>query len=305
MYLILLGALMAGAALLVMRRLKASGDELSTPFDTDELVAVDDPLKPVPSIPDEPAPETTNNNDAGYGESLLTGYASDQTLADAVAEADIYVAYGRHQHALDTLEAASSAEPSNASGFLKMLEIYLSLDRIEEAEELVPIIEATGDLVAHSAVVERLNSVGTVLTGASQRHDLLIDSGQTPLTPDNSDSAAEADSTDAIAGTGTPTDSPEIDTPEDTSSVAADESLSIDLEFANDAADESPTDVADALDSEMSAIDEDAIDTNLELARAYIDMGDHDGAKELLESVLAKGDLSQQAAAQELLKTLP
>ena len=305
MYLILLGALMAGAALLVMRRLKASGDELSTPFDTDELVAVDDPLKPVPSIPDEPAPETTNNNDAGYGESLLTGYASDQTLADAVAEADIYVAYGRHQHALDTLEAASSAEPSNASGFLKMLEIYLSLDRIEEAEELVPIIEATGDLVAHSAAVERLNSVGTVLTGASQRDDLLIDSGQTPLTPDNSDSAAEADSTDAIAGTGTPTDSPEIDTPEDTSSVAADESLSIDLEFANDAADESPTDVADALDSEMSAIDEDAIDTNLELARAYIDMGDHDGAKELLESVLAKGDLSQQAAAQELLKTLP
>ena len=186
-----------------------------------------------------------------------------------------------------------------------MLEIYLSLDRIEEAEELVPIIEATGDLVAHSAAVERLNSVGTVLTGASQRDDLLIDSGQTPLTPDNSDSAAEADSTDAIAGTGTPTDSPEIDTPEDTSSVAADESLSIDLEFANDAADESPTDVTDALDSEMSAIDEDAIDTNLELARAYIDMGDHDGAKELLESVLAKGDLSQQAAAQELLKTLP
>ena len=42
-----------------------------------------------------------------------------------------------------------------------------------------------------------------------------------------------------------------------------------------------------------------------ELARAYIDMGDHDGAKELLDSVLAKGDLSQQAAAQELLKTLP
>ncbi len=54
----------------------------------------------------------------------------------------------------------------------------------------------------------------------------------------------------------------------------------------------------------MPAIDEDAIDTNLELARAYIDMGDHDGAKELLDSVLAKGDLSQQAAAQELLKTL-
>ena len=305
MYLILLGALMAGAVLVVMRRLKASGDELSTSFDTDEFGAVDDPLKPVPSIPEEPAPETRDDNDGGYGESLLAGYASDQTLADAVAEADIYVAYGRHQHALDTLEAASSAEPSNASGLLKMLEIYLSLDRIEEAEELVPIIEATGDLVAHSAAVERLNSVGSVLTGASQRDDLLIEGGQTPLTPDNSDSAAEADSTDATAGMGTTSDSPEIDTLEDTSRLAGDESLSIDLEFADDAVDESSADVEDALGSEPSVIDEDAIDTNLELARAYIDMGDHDGAKELLDSVLAKGDLSQQAAAQELLKTLP
>ena len=33
-------------------------------------------------------------------------------------------------------------------------------------------------------------------------------------------------------------------------------------------------------------------------------MGDHDGARELIESVLAKGDLSQQAAAQDLLKSL-
>ena len=67
------------------------------------------------------------------------------------------MAYGRHQHALDTLEAASSAEPSNASGLLKMLEIYLTLDRIQEAEELLPIIEATGDLVA----TQRLSSGST------------------------------------------------------------------------------------------------------------------------------------------------
>ena len=305
LYLILLGALLAGGALLVLRRLRDSGDDLQTDsLDSDDFAVVDDPLRPVPSIPDEPPSETTGADDSGYGESLLTGYANDQTLADAVAEADIYVAYGRHQHALDTLEAASSAEPSNASGLLKMLEIYLSLDRVQEAEELIPIIEATGDLVAYSAAVERLNSTDAVLTGVSQRDDLLTDGAETPKA-DTSSGSEESDSADASDGKGAADDSPELDTSEDTSSSSGDESLSIDLEFAEDAEEASSSDLEEALDSEMPAIDEDAIDTNLELARAYIDMGDHDGAKELLDSVLAKGDLSQQAAAQELLKTLP
>ena len=306
LYLILLGALLAGGALLVLRRLRDSGDDLPTDsLDSDDFAVVDDPLRPVPSIPDEPPSETTDTDDSGYGESLLTGYANDQTLADAVAEADIYVAYGRHQHALDTLEAASSAEPSNASGLLKMLEIYLSLDRVQEAEELIPIIEATGDLVAYSAAVERLNSTDAVLTGVSQRDDLLTDGAETSTIEASSELITESDSTEAMDGKSASDDSPELDTPEDTSSSSGDDSLSIDLEFADDTVDEPPNEVGEAADSEVPAIDEDAIDTNLELARAYIDMGDHDGAKELLDSVLAKGDLSQQAAAQELLKTLP
>lgn len=306
LYLILLGALLAGGALLMLRRLRDSGDDLPTDsLDSDDFAVVDDPLRPVPSIPDEPPSETTNTDDSGYGESLLTGYANDQTLADAVAEADIYVAYGRHQHALDTLEAASSAEPSNASGLLKMLEIYLSLDRVQEAEELIPIIEATGDLVAYSAAVERLNSTDAVLTGVSQRDDLLTDGAETSTIEASSELVTESDGTEAMDGKGAADASPKLDTPEDTSSSSGDDSLSIDLEFAEDVAEASPSNLEEALDSEVPAIDEDAIDTNLELARAYIDMGDHDGAKELLDSVLAKGDLSQQAAAQELLKTLP
>ena len=306
LYLILLGALLAGGALLMLRRLRDSGDDLPTDsLDSDDFAVVDDPLRPVPSIPDEPPSETTNTDDSGYGESLLTGYANDQTLADAVAEADIYVAYGRHQHALDTLEAASSAEPSNASGLLKMLEIYLSLDRVQEAEELIPIIEATGDLVAYSAAVERLNSTDAVLTGVSQRDDLLTDGAETSTIEASSELVTESDGTEAMDGKGAADASPKLDTPEDTSSSSGDDSLSIDLEFAEDVAEASPGNLEGALDSEVPAIDEDAIDTNLELARAYIDMGDHEGAKELLDSVLAKGDLSQQAAAQELLKTLP
>ena len=44
------------------------------------------------------------------------------------------------------------------------------------------------------------------------------------------------------------------------------------------------------------------IGTKLDLARAYIDMGDPDGAKSILEEVVAEGSAQQKQEAQELLK---
>ena len=44
------------------------------------------------------------------------------------------------------------------------------------------------------------------------------------------------------------------------------------------------------------------IGTKLDLARAYIDMGDPDGAKSILEEVIAEGNAQQKQEAQELIK---
>jgi len=65
-------------------------------------------------------------------------------------------------------------------------------------------------------------------------------------------------------------------------------------ETAADAASSSVEDVAGAQE----------IDTKLELARAYEEMGDKEGARELLEEVLREGNDSQQAAAREVLARL-
>ena len=46
------------------------------------------------------------------------------------------------------------------------------------------------------------------------------------------------------------------------------------------------------------------VDTKLELARAYEDMGDHEGARELLEEVLNEGNEAQQQAAREVMGRL-
>ena len=46
------------------------------------------------------------------------------------------------------------------------------------------------------------------------------------------------------------------------------------------------------------------IATKLDLARAYVDMGEPDGAYEILEEVLEHGDKSQKLFAKKLIKTL-
>jgi len=46
------------------------------------------------------------------------------------------------------------------------------------------------------------------------------------------------------------------------------------------------------------------VGTKLDLARAYIDMGDPDGARSILEEVLDEGGESQQQEARQLLDEL-
>lgn len=46
------------------------------------------------------------------------------------------------------------------------------------------------------------------------------------------------------------------------------------------------------------------VGTKLDLARAYIDMGDPDGAKSILEEVMAEGDMGQREEAQTLMKAI-
>ncbi|MEO0998115.1 MAG: FimV/HubP family polar landmark protein, partial [Pseudomonadota bacterium] len=47
------------------------------------------------------------------------------------------------------------------------------------------------------------------------------------------------------------------------------------------------------------------VGTKLDLARAYIDMGDPDGARSILKEVAAEGDAAQKQEAQKLLDDLP
>lgn len=65
---------------------------------------------------------------------------------------------------------------------------------------------------------------------------------------------------------------------------------------------EPPAGAGPASRDEASGVD--AVATKLDLARAYIDMGDSEGAKNILEEVLQEGDARQKQQAQELMKQL-
>ena len=58
----------------------------------------------------------------------------------------------------------------------------------------------------------------------------------------------------------------------------------------------------DSLGQSLSA-EGDEVATKLDLARAYIDMGDSDGAKGILQEVLEEGNDAQKAEAEELIKS--
>ncbi len=84
-----------------------------------------------------------------------------------------------------------------------------------------------------------------------------------------------------------------------------------DLEFEQNVRSESSSRSRAAGEDEPEADDafeflneEDAATTKLDLARAYIDMGDEDGAREILGEVLQEGSNEQQKTANELLSKL-
>jgi pilus assembly protein FimV len=77
----------------------------------------------------------------------------------------------------------------------------------------------------------------------------------------------------------------------------------LDLDIGLDVpADDEPTGTEEvALDPQTMT----EVGTKLDLARAYIDMGDPDGAKSILEEVLSEGDAGQRSEAQALIDALP
>ena len=90
---------------------------------------------------------------------------------------------------------------------------------------------------------------------------------------------------------------------EETPDIPAEEEPEAPAEKAEEASEASAE--TDEDDFDLSSLDDvDEISTKLDLARAYLDMGDHEGARDILEEVQADGNDEQKKEAAELIEKL-
>jgi pilus assembly protein FimV len=205
----------------------------------------------------------------GYGQRKNDEYASDSDSGDALAEADIYIAYGRYPQAADLLKTAIQSEPENAAYRLKLLELSLEMGEPGEAENQLAAIQAAGDAQSIASADALMSGGGKA--GTDSVDDMLGDLGVTD------ELEADFGSLEVDDGTGL-SDMDELDLSDD---------------------------FASADDEEMVfAAEGNTLSTKLDLARAYMDMGDEDGARQILSEVAADGDAAQQSEAQSLLERL-
>lgn len=85
--------------------------------------------------------------------------------------------------------------------------------------------------------------------------------------------------------------------------IGGDETADVSLDFDTGSADEGSLDLnldaADTADADLGGSDE--VGTKLDLAKAYIDMGDPEGARSILDEVMDEGSSTQKEEAQSLL----
>jgi pilus assembly protein FimV len=239
---------------------------------------------------EEQGAAVSRRDNRGYGERKHDEYASDIDAPNAIAEADIYIAYGRHQQAIDLLKVAVASESGNPVYRLKLLEIYTELNNQSAADAQLAQIRASGDA----------DSIARAETLMKSLH--ADDEPEPPRTIVRSPSAS---------GLGL-SPNPLAMMPDTNTSLEADfsgleiedraASIDDDLDFSGDF-NRGHSDGSD--DEELViAADSNGLSTKLDLARAYLDMGDDDGARQILDEVVAEGSEQLKAEARALLNRI-
>ena len=308
---------------------------------------------------DSPVPESEGVADAG-----AIADALDPALAAAkvVDEAEVYIAYGRTDQAMEVLWDALSQGVASSELYLCLMECLVASERTTETAELLARLKAEADpeLVARVRQVaegmdtnEAHSTEGdepaaqadgagpepepSVLSGLSFSADpsfgrdvadseAFDDRLDSPDVAAESGGAALADDADAQKGSETiaahqisgalESDSAEMAPSMDLSAgLESGDGDSIDADGVAPApsgltlqplegATAVPRDQADGAEASIYGVETDPVDSKLDLARAYIDMGDDDGARPVLLEAIQQGDLGQQAEARELLRRI-
>ncbi len=296
-------------------------------------LAIDDDLAEVAE--EEPEEEAEKEESAEEeGEELAP-----QT-SDAISEAEIYITYGRFPQAITFLQNAIEAEPKRADIQLKLLEVYVTTEDATAFNLQLDQLKGLGD----DDAVTKAEEMQAQIPGASENAEAAMEATIISSEPiaaveeldndDDDDFSFDLDDDEGISfdldddeGISLDLDdSEELDLAEgDDDAISLDDDAEIDLgeidlgdddddalSLGLDEDDDSISLDLDGDDALSLDLDDDLEDlnldadasTNLDLARAYIDMGDKDGAKSLLQKVISEGTDADIEDANELMGEL-
>ncbi len=294
---------------------------------------------------------------------------------DPIAEAEVYLAYGRDQQAEDILKDALAKDPTRHEVRLKLMEIYASRQdkaALEaQARELHAAVDGKGALWSRATAmglsVDPTNplyageaspaasvaAAAPVAAAAAMSIDLDSElMGEPEPLPQEAfiepESIAVEDDDplrNALFGepaVAEPAPAPDLDLesllaqpapePEPPAEEQPEDKHMLDFDFNLDTPEPPPAapaaqpeSVDDAFDFDMSTLDslgsppasepaapslagmslsDDPLSTKLDLARVYLDMGDKEGAREVLEELAAEAQGSLKSEAEALLASL-
>ena len=259
--------------------------------------------------------DDSNASSEGSGISEKSDHASTDSgkAPDPISEADIYLTYGHHDQAERVLASAILREPTRTDFKLKLLEVYQEQGDLEKFEQIAGQLSTS--LPVDSSEWVSVAQMGRAL---SSNNPLFT---ATPLSRREADNEAASDGdtwTEEIGidleleEPGVELVTPTISSPPDVQPDVTGRSSSTDLELSEDPVKhpvEKPVYDPELSDTDDSTEDPDNADsmdvgTRLDLARAYIEMGDNSAAKNMLNEVVQHGDADQRASAQAMLMTL-
>lgn len=260
---------------------------------------------------------------------------------DPIAEADVYMAYGRDAQAEEILREALSKTPERHEIRLKLLEIHAARKNLtafesvagelyaalggqggaiwDKATELGRSIDPTNALYGGTAAVAAVAAAATVAAAvveAAPQAAVEPEPAKTEMAasahPENVGGALDFElNFDSESTSEKPANIPVLQPESKDAGQGLDFDLSgLDIEVPGVPAAAAPSAGMDfssldlSLDDMGNAEELDEIGTKLDLARAYLDMGDKEGAREILQEVLNEGNENQKDAARSMMSGL-
>lgn len=258
----------------------------------------------------------------------------DEPPPSPIEAADILIARGKLTQANGVLEKALAEDPKNDVVRVKYMEILVSQKNAEKFHQIKQGLSK--DFDHDSKLGLKVASLSSMVAPqpAKPARPVTKTAAALPdeddvfaLNDQNDDKEVNVDLTEELETTEEPdVDTTSANTPLDfdlsdfdkkveetsgqdkvKSEVVVDEAKKGDssLDFSLDADDESLVTQESEASSEVSAqssgISEDEVQTKLELAKAYLEMGDEESAKDILQEVQKEGNSAQSAEASKLL----